>query len=232
MKISRNISITLVCIILGITLAWQYQSVRNNAKVTMLEAQRKDDLIQKLLNEKENNENLRKKNDELNTEIRKYENSLGDNDENIKLLKSEINKLRVIAGLTEVKGRGVIITISKDEMLLLRDYDLLDILNELRASDAQALAINEERIVSTSEVRVAGGNIIINGRQVQPPFIIKAIADPGNVENAFKMMGGVAERIAVYFVNIVVEKSDEIVIPKVRDEVIRTDMLKPVEQKQ
>ena len=54
---SRNISIALVCVILGLALSWQFQSIRNNAKVMTLENQKKDDLVVKILNEQNNNEN-------------------------------------------------------------------------------------------------------------------------------------------------------------------------------
>lgn len=228
-KVNRNISITLVCILLGITLAWQYQSVRKNAKMSDIENQRKDELVTQLLSAKENNDNLRKKNDELNIKIREYESARGDNDANMKLLTNEIEKLRIIAGLKEVRGKGLIVTISKEDAPNVRDYDIFDILNELRATDAQALAINDERVISTTEVRVAGGHIMVNGKQLTAPYVIRAIVDPINAENAFNLMDGPIEKLRV-FIDVKLEKSDNVVIPKVRDEVIRTDMLTPVEK--
>lgn len=229
-KISRNISIALICIILGLALSWQFQSIRNNAKVMNLESQKKDDLVVKILNEQKNNENLRTKLTELQMQVDKFEKASGNSDENMKLLTAEIQKLKTIAGLTDVRGKGVIVTFSKEDALDVEDNDLLNVLNELRASDAQALAINDQRIILTSEVRVAGGYIVVNGRHVIPPYVIKAIVDPDNAVNALNMIGGPLERIKV-FIDVTVEKSDDILIPKIGEELIKTGKLNTVENK-
>ena len=227
---TRNISIALVCVILGLALSWQFQSIRNNAKVMTLENQKKDDLVVKILNEQKNNENLRAKLNELQTQLSKFENARGNSDENLKLLSDEIQKLKTVAGLTKVKGRGVIVTFSKDDALSVEDNDLLFVLNELRATDAQALAINDQRIIDTSEVRGSngGGYININGRHVNPPYVIKAIVDPDDAVNALNMVGGVFEQIKV-FVDVSVQKSDNVEIPPISEELIKTDKLKIVE---
>ena len=229
-KISRNISISIVCIILGLALSWQFQSIRNNSKVINLESQKKDDLIVKILNEQKNNENLKVKLSELQNQVSKFENARGNSDENMKLLSDEIKKLRTVAGLTDVKGRGVIVTFAKEDSLNVEDDDLLQILNELRATDAQALAINDQRIIDTSEVRVAGNYIMVNGKHVTPTYQIKAIVDPDNAVNALNMIGGSLEKIRV-FIDVKVEKSDNILIPKISEEHIKTNKLAPVESK-
>lgn len=229
-KISRNISISIVCIILGLALSWQFQSIRNNAKVLNLESQKKDDLIVKILNEQKNNENLKSKLGELQIQLDKFENARGNSDENMKLLTDEIQKLKTIAGLTDVKGRGVLVTFKKEDSLNVEDDDLLFVLNELRATDAQALAINEQRIIVTSEVRVAGGYIMVNGRHVIPPYVIRAIVDPDNAENSLNMIGGALEKIRL-FIDVKVEKSDDIEIPKISEELIKTDRLQLAEAK-
>ena len=229
-KISRNISISIVCIILGLALAWQFQSIRNNAKVISLESQKKDDLIVKILNEQKNNENLKTKLSELQTQLSKFENARGNYDENSKLLSDEIQKLKTVAGLTDVKGRGVILSFAREDTLSIEDDDLLQIINELRAGDAQALAINEQRIIDTSEIRVAGDYFMINGKHVTPPYQIKAICDPDNVVNALNMIGGPFEKIRV-FIDIKVEKSNNVEIPKISEELIKTNKLTPFEKK-
>lgn len=216
-RVSRNISIALICVILGLALSWQFQSIRSNAKVMNLESQKKDDLVVKILNEQKNNENLRAKLNELQVQLNKFESARGNSDENLKLLTDEIQKLKTVAGLTDVKGKGVTVTFAKEDSLNVEDDDLLFVLNELRATDAQALAINDQRIIDTTEVRVAGGYIMVNGRHVTPPYVIKAIVDPDNAVNALNMIGGALEKIKL-FIDVHVEKSDNIEIPKISEE--------------
>ncbi len=228
-KVNRNISIAVVCVILGLSVSWQFQSIRTNAQVMTLETQKKDDLIVKLLNEQKNNENLRSKLNELQTQVKKFEDARGNSDANLKLLSEEIAKLKIVCGLTDVKGKGIVVTFNKNDAFSVEDDDILYVLNELRATDAQALAINDQRVIATTEVRVAGGSILVNGRQIFPPYVIKAIVEPGDADSALNMIGGQLERIRV-FIDVRVEKSNEVIIPKISEELIKTDKMKPVEK--
>ncbi len=232
MKLGRNIAITVVCIILGMIITWQYKSISYNQAVSSLENKRAEELMSDLLNEKKNNENLRKKYEELDQDYRKILDTRGQADETAKALGKEIEKTRLIAGLTDVKGRGIIITLDNNGFSHVIESDILNILNELKASDAQAISVNDERIVAMSEVREAGRFIMINGKQMLPPFVIKAIADPDKLENSVKIMGGVVERLGDYL-KVKIEKSDNIAIPKIKDDgfVLRYNLLTPVNPK-
>jgi len=60
------------------------------------------------------------------------------------------------------------------------------------------------------------------------PFVIKAISDPRDLEKALMLIDGVIEKLQKYQLKVSVKKSDNIIIPKVRDEVIKIDLLTPV----
>ena len=227
MKIGRNIAITLVCIILGIIVALQYKSTENNQKLLGLENKRESELKDELLIEKRNNENLRKRLNELEGENLKYKDASGQVDKTIALVNDELKRSKIIAGMTEVKGKGIIVTLDNKGSSIVNEDDILNVINELRASDAQAISVNNERIVAMSEVRVAGSYIMINSRQMVSPFVIKAIADQDKVESSLKLIGGLLEKLEI-FLKVKSERSDNIIIPKVRDDVVKSDLLMPV----
>ena len=138
----------------------------------------------------------------------------------------------MLAGLVDVCGKGIIIKLSNTEYGIVEQDDILKLLNELKASDVQALAVNGERIIATSEVREAGGYIVINGKQFLSPFEIKAIAPQDKIENALTMVGGILEQLKeLYKLNVEVQRVDKVVIPKIRDDgsAFSIDMLKIVE---
>lgn len=230
MKLHTNVAIMVVCIVLGVILAWQYKSIDYNIKAASLQNKRVEELKDELIRAKQDNEKLEKRNEELEKSNREFEAARGNISKTTELLNEKLERVRTIAGLTDVKGKGVIVTIDHNEYSYVDDINILDVLNELRASDAQAISVNGERIVATSEVRVAGRYIMINGRQMLAPFEIKAIADPEKVEHTLKMIGGVVEKLEAYQLQVEVKTSDNITVPKVRDDgtVIRTDMLTPV----
>jgi len=74
----KNFAITMVCLILGLTIAWQYKSIYNNSTLETTQSKRLEDIKDELINEKNNNEKLRKRNEALLKEIKELEDSHGD----------------------------------------------------------------------------------------------------------------------------------------------------------
>lgn len=228
MRVVRNLSITLMCIILGVMLAWQYKSILNNNKKESVQSVRLETVKDELLVQKENNEDLRKRNEELQKQISEYENSQGSLSQMEKNLESELERVRLVAGLSEVEGAGVIIKmeyIGKDQV---RENSILRLINELKAAEAQAICIENERIVAMSEIKKAGDYIVVNGTQMVSPFTVKAIADPKKLENSLTMLNGIVEELEMlHDMKVTIQTEENIVIPKVRDDgsVLKYDLL-------
>jgi len=237
MKVTRNIALTLVCIILGIMISWQYKSINYNQNVSSVQNKRLEELKTELIALQKTNNELRARLQELQEENKAYENSrIGDNTlaEN---MKKQLETARIFAGLVDVKGKGVIVTLDNNGFASVADSDILEVVNELRAAGAQAISVNEERIVATSEIRQVGNYgddssyITINGVKHKAPFVIKAISDPNDLDRALTMTGGVIDKLRdTYQIKVSIKKSDEIIIPKVRDDgsVLKHNLLTPV----
>ena len=73
MSLSRNLSITLICLILGVMLSWQYKSIQNNKKVASSQAGTLYTLQEELLAEKTKNENLRARNQGWRSKYQVYQ---------------------------------------------------------------------------------------------------------------------------------------------------------------
>ena len=87
---------------------------------------------------------------------------------------------------------GVIVTITDGVHRKVEAYDLLQLLNELRAAGAEAIAINEQRVVYSTyivDIRNANTYIRVNGEKVASPYIIKAIGDPTYLESGLSQKG-------------------------------------------
>jgi uncharacterized protein YlxW (UPF0749 family) len=110
-------------------------------------------------------------------------------------LQSRIDELRASGGLTPLSGDGVAIQLddARNVSVSSRDVDrsichatdLTDILNTAWKGGAQALAVNEERIVSSSSVYCVGSTIMVNGTLMSPPFNINAIGPQNALLGAF-----------------------------------------------
>lgn len=231
MKFFKEVALTIVCLLLGIIIAMQYRSVKVNNSLSVYEQQRVNDLITDLLREQENNQQLQNRIDELQRDLENLRTGTNTENETIQELRKDIEELEILAGLKTVKGKGVIVTIDSVGNAPVDDSNILTVLNELKATDVQALAVNDERIISTSEVRRAGSYIMVNGRKLLPPYVIKAIADPEKLENSLTIMAGVVDMLKYYNIKVDIKKDDNIIIPAVRDDgtVLRYDLLTPVD---
>lgn len=233
MKIGRSIAITFICIILGTMVAWQYKSINYNQNVAISQNRRVEELKDEIIRLQNTNNELRARLEEIKEENMAFEKGRIDSNETTKLLQDQLKRARTFGGLVDVIGKGVVVTIDNNEFAKVAERDIFDVINELRAAGAQAISVNEERIVAMSEIRETGRYILINGVQMEAPFVIKAISNPDNLERSLNMIDGVIDRLKEWQLKATVKKMDEVIIPKVRDDgsVIKIDMLSTVESK-
>jgi uncharacterized protein YlxW (UPF0749 family) len=110
------------------------------------------------------------------------------------------------AGLEAVTGPGLIVSLNdaprpKDgqapasknpDDLVVHQQDVQSVVNALWAGGAEAMTLMGERVVSTTAVRCVGNTLLIQGRLVGPPFLIRAIGDQAAMRAALAAEPGVA----------------------------------------
>ena len=137
-----------------------------------------------------------------------------------------LEEARLAAGLTALKGPGVVIEISDSKRVIpdgenpanyivLVD-DLRDMVAALWASGAEAIAINGERLVATSSIYGVGASVLVNTAFLSPPFRIEAIGSNGLLERfsenpAFRVR--VAQRIEVFGLEFASQSADALELP-------------------
>jgi len=140
------------------------------------------------------------------------------------------------AGLTPVKGKGIVIVMEdapeigelRVEEYIIHDYDINEILDELKANGAQAISVNGERLVTTTKPVCAGPTIIVNNNRYPPPYVIQAIGDPDILYEAINSMPTVAF-MRLTGIRIDVSKSEEIVIDRYHPYKSLNEMFKDME---
>ncbi|MDR1391696.1 MAG: DUF881 domain-containing protein [Clostridiales bacterium] len=222
-KLKFQFSIALVCFFLSFAITWQYRGVRKFSRATEQTSARIDKLQEDYKQEIEKNFSLQKQNEELKEEIENYKEKNSSGSNFINILKNELEKIEMDAGIVDISGPGVIVTLSEKKeafspvengnLFVVHDTNLLDTLNELCAAGAEALSLNDERIISTSEIRCVGPTVCINNTRYTSPFEIKAIGDPITLENSLKMRGGIVDNME-YFIDIKIKKVSSMTIKK------------------
>lgn len=161
---------------------------------------------------------------DLEERLDKIEKEKSDEDFFLKGVLSDLEKYKMAAGVVDVKGPGVVITVEDplpteeftDEysVIMLRYELLLSLVNKMKDAGAEAISINGQRIIVTTEISLAGDNVNINTVPTAPPYIIKAIGNPDTIESTLTIRFGIIEQMKNYGLRINIKKSDEIEVPR------------------
>lgn len=205
-----------VGMVLGIMLAFQF---RVTSEINKTEPVQRTQLLASEVNQLKDDRNyLQEQVNSLRTDFDQI--SAGPRDSE---LKEELDHARILAGVTEVTGPGVEVTLNDSNITLkpgenpnlyvLHDEDVLRVLNELRAAGAEAIAMNGQRILAGTEVRCTGPTIVLNrDKRLAPPYVISAIGDPNTLESSIKMKGGVAETLQFWGIQVAVKKMSQVTV--------------------
>lgn len=218
-KLHSQISVGMVCILLGFMITYQLKAVMNQKR----EAAEKKPVaaitlqIEQLQNQKKD---LEKKVNELQTEIKNYEDAAANSNTITKEIVKKLDDTRILTGSVDVQGEGVIIYITPQSEIFgntldapaIIDTDLIKLVNELNAADAEAISINDIRVTSRTGIRDASNYITINDERISPfkKITIKAIGNKKNLKDALDFPGV----LGIDGATITYEVSDKIEIYK------------------
>jgi len=222
-NIKAQIAIGFVCIILSFFVVVQFKSVRNNTVSTYPSQVRLEQAQELLRLEKEKTETLYKQVMEYKDQIAEYQDQIQNEDGQVDMLKTALNQAEIQAGTVSVEGPGLEIKMEDgdtvnpanvdENLYIVHQDDVLKVLNELRAAGAEAIAVNNQRVLATSEIRCAGNTISINNTRTAAPFIIKAIGDPNQLESGLMMRGGIMDELSSW-IKIEIKKVNKgLIIP-------------------
>ncbi|MBE7011980.1 MAG: DUF881 domain-containing protein [Ruminococcaceae bacterium] len=221
-------AISVLIFVLVFAFTWQFKGVKKNTEIRSREKIDKAEIQQSLYDAMEKNEKLKLEIESLKEENVVLRDETASENDYLSVINERLSQTELYAGLTDVKGKGLVITM-KDVPLTgemkesglynnygtVHDINILKIVNELKAAGAEAISVNGERIVAMTEVRCVGPTIMINQERVGAPYEIKAIGDPDTLESALRMNGGaIEEATRIYGIAVTTKKEDEIFIDK------------------
>lgn len=202
-------TITFICIIVGFILSTEFKQDENE---TLQPAKKIEELSEKILK-------IESERDELKQQVLTLQKEYEISPEELLTMEN----LRMQAGLTALEGSGIIVRMddSKSDvrkgenpnLYVIHDEDILRIINELRAAGAEAISINGQRLIATSEIRCAGPTLSVNNVRSAPPFEIIAIGDKNSLENSIKMRGGVEDALKIWGIQIEVQSVENVYVP-------------------
>lgn len=217
-KITMIITIAIACFALALIMTMQFKIV-NETDITAIENMRETELRTELANWQEKYNEVNSQYEETISRIDEYKKTSQSNEETEKLVNQELDNINLLLGNTDVQGQGIEITINEtnnEEIEKITADDLLLIINSLKQAGAEAISINDERIVNMTDIVYidAAGIIRVNGQRVLAPYTIKAIGNQTYLESAMLGNGGQIDSMKKVGQDVKIEKKDNIKITK------------------
>ncbi len=225
-KIAMTITIGIACFALVTVMTMQFKVV-NETDITAIENMQESELKTELANWKNRYDEINAQYEDTMQKVEEYKNDEESNNEASRLVQEELEQTNTLLGLTDIHGEGIVITLKsgENETPISAD-DLLIIVNSLKFAGAEAISINDERIVNTTDiVDILDGSFIkVNGQRILEPYVIKVIGNQSHMESAVTGNGGKVEELQTLGHTATIEKDNDITINKYNGE-IKTDYI-------
>lgn len=224
MKIQPNkIVILLLCIVLGFFMAIQTKNVQGDYDFVSLRTIM--DLQNLIKKEKEELSSISELIMSNKNRLLEYEMAISKGGSIRDVLAKEHDQFKAIGGFMDLEGPGIIVWLRDSDRelyewedpnnVIVHDLDVLIVVNDLKTAGAEAISINGQRIMGTSEIQCAGATITVNNYTYGQPFIIKAIGDPNMLSAAIKSPESYASLLKDFYgLGLEVEVYENIEIPK------------------
>ena len=218
-KIVMTITIGLVCFILALVMSMQFKVVEQT-DITSIETMREAELRTELSSWKQKYEEVNKKYEETAEKVQEYKEKKESDNETSTLLQEELEQLNMALGKTDVEGEGIIITLTDTDDAIINADNLLIIVNDLRQAGAEAISINDERIVNMTDIVYINETFVkVNGQRILSPYIIKAIGNQTYLESGLLGNGGYVDELQKSGYDVKIEKNKKEKILKYNDEI-------------
>lgn len=205
--------VALLLFILGLGLAIQ---VRSTSDSSALRGARQEDLV-RILDELDNrSQRLTDEQRRLEGQKTELANSSDQAEEARKQTVEKEQQLGVLAGTVAAQGPGINLTIDDPTHSVEADK-LLDTIQELRAAGAEAIQVNDVRVVANTSLSDLRGGVGIDGKRVVQPFRFKVIGKPQDLEPALNIPGGVVQTLEKEQAKVSVTREEKIIVDALRE---------------
>lgn len=185
-KITMATVVGIVCILLVSVMFAQFRTVEET-DIEGIEVAREEELRTMIAGWKAKYEETSQKVQETNKKINEYQEKAESVEETANLLNEELAQTNMLVGKTDVTGEGIIVHLSDNENKQIEEKDLLYLINELRLAGAEAISINDKRIVNMTEIVSVNETILINTERVTAPYTVKAIGNQKYLSSALSL---------------------------------------------
>ncbi|WP_424809249.1 DUF881 domain-containing protein [Rhodococcus sp. 27YEA15] len=196
-----RIGALVVCLVAGLMVATAQRSAEEN-QLQVADSTRLSDLVRSA---QANADEVTAQRDSLSAQVNALQEDAARSDVGVANTLADIKTISVDAGLTEMTGPGVVVTMTdaprgadgkypvdaSPDDLVVHQQDVQSVLNALWSGGAEAVGMQDQRIVNTSAPRCIGNTLLLHGRTYSPPYVMTAVGDVARLEAALAAEPGI-----------------------------------------
>lgn len=233
MKMGKNrlvlsITISIVTLLLVSTMTIQFKSVDEYRK-SNIESLREDEVKTQIASYREKYEEAEEQYLSNENKINEYKSTADQNAKTSNLIEEELQQSNELLGKTDVKGEGVILTLTDTNDKHYTSENLRTLVNELKYAGAEAISINGNRVINLMDIITINNSFIVmdGGKtRLNSPYEVRAIGDRKYLTSTLNMKNsGFIDMMESSNLEISVRESDNVTINKYNGE-IRNEYMK------
>lgn len=210
-------------LVLGIGIGGQTRTslaIRTNLRVTPPQL---EELGYRLRRQERVTEALEAQVHEIRGQIAAYQTAAVEHQKGLSALHSQLESLRTLAGMTPLEGPGVVVELDDSRRplrrgenpneVILHNFDVATVVNDLWVAGAEAIALNGERLVATTGIQSLFRTFRVNSKRIIPPLSIAAIGDPRLLAGYVSRRGGSLDSLRAFAFPVRVTRVDRLTIP-------------------
>lgn len=199
------------CAVIGFLLVAQ---VRGTEDVTeRLAAEREEDLAVILGDLTTQSERLQGEIADLRLLLFEFESTAEAEELALRSLQKRLDDLRILTGVVPAESQGVVLTIEDPDRQLQHQH-LVDVVHEMRNAGAEAIAVNNIRLVASSSFSTRNGRLLVDGQPVDSPYRIAAVGPSEQLISAgLAIHGGALYTLEDAGVQASIEELEQLTIP-------------------
>ncbi|MGI6119071.1 MAG: DUF881 domain-containing protein [Desulfosporosinus sp.] len=201
-KRTLALPVTLVAIALGFLISLQVQTQKNVSAAELISAERMNQAKAVLSYSQAQNAKLQNEHRILLEKLDAARKIVGTDPQ----LLAQLSQLKMLDGTQAVEGPGIQITIDDRNGFSLRTEDIARMINTLKFAGAEAISINGQRIVGSTDIVLSGSSILVNKAPINCaegiPYELNAIGNQDTLVDYFSKLEAPGLKLDGLTVNI------------------------------
>ncbi|WP_018921339.1 DUF881 domain-containing protein [Salsuginibacillus kocurii] len=194
----------------------------SSSSAAHVEWEQREHLQERIMSTQDKNRELEAELRLRQSEVSQLEEKAAETENSLQFITEQIEQLRMLEGEIAYEGPGVKVSLDDYSYIpehhnpndyIVHDRHVQQVIDELLAAGAEAVAVNGTRINRHSYIQCLGPVIEVDGTTSFAPFVITAIGPSETLSDALQLSGGTADQLLNEQIQVRIQQVAELSLP-------------------